>query len=107
MRQLKLHAWPGNVRELRNVIERAIIKATSRVLTPVLPNAVPPAAPAPQTCQTLSHFEFEQIRVALDAASWRIRGRGGAAERLGLKPTTLESRIAKLGLERPQIARPA
>jgi transcriptional regulator with GAF, ATPase, and Fis domain len=107
MRQLKGYAWPGNVRELRNVIERAIIRSTSRTLVPVLPNAVPPAPQAPPACQTLSHFEFEQIRVALDAAGWRIRGRGGAAERLGLKPTTLESRIAKLGLERPQVARPA
>jgi transcriptional regulator with GAF, ATPase, and Fis domain len=102
MRQLKSYAWPGNVRELRNVIERAVIKATGPVLTVVLPAALAAAPRAPQAGLTLCDFEFEQIRAALEGSGWRIRGRGGAAERLGLKPTTLESRIAKLGLERPK-----
>ena len=55
-----------------------------------------PAAP-----QTLKHFELEHIRATLESTRWRVRGQGGAAELLGLKPTTLESRMAKLGLSRP------
>jgi transcriptional regulator with GAF, ATPase, and Fis domain len=47
-------------------------------------------------------LELEHIRATLEGTSWRIRGEGGAADRLGLKPTTLESRIAKLGLVRPE-----
>jgi transcriptional regulator with GAF, ATPase, and Fis domain len=50
---------------------------------------------------TLASFEADHIRATLDATNWRIRGAAGAAERLGLKPTTLESRMAKLGLARP------
>ena len=50
---------------------------------------------------TLASLEPEHIRATLDSTNWRIRGVGGAAERLGLKPTTLESRMAKLGLVRP------
>jgi transcriptional regulator with GAF, ATPase, and Fis domain len=49
-------------------------------------------------------LELEHIRATLESTNWRIRGEGGAADRLGLKPTTLESRIAKLGLVRPEAA---
>ena len=51
---------------------------------------------------TLRSVEIEHIRATLKSTNWRIRGRGGAAERLGLKPTTLETRMAKLGLIRPR-----
>jgi formate hydrogenlyase transcriptional activator len=97
MRQLEHYAWPGNVRELRNVIERAVILATGPRLTVPMP-AVPRQ---PQAATSLADVQLEHIRGALDSANWRIRGKGGAAERLGLKPTTLESRMAKLGLVRP------
>jgi formate hydrogenlyase transcriptional activator len=99
MRQLERYPWPGNVRELRNVIERAIILATGPRLTVQLPQ---PAACKLQTALTLADFESAHIRRMLESTNWRIRGRGGAAERLGLKPTTLESRVAKLGLVRPR-----
>ncbi len=49
---------------------------------------------------TLTELEVEHIRAILEATGWRVRGAGGAAERLGLKPTTLESRIARLGITR-------
>jgi transcriptional regulator with GAF, ATPase, and Fis domain len=75
-----------------------MIVATSRRLTITLPTMV--AAPARHGTR-LVDVEKEHIRAVLESAGWRIRGAGGAAEQLGLKPTTLETRIAKLGLKRP------
>jgi transcriptional regulator with GAF, ATPase, and Fis domain len=102
MRQLQLYPWPGNVRELRNVIERAVIIATGPRLTVNIPQLAP--ARQPYSAMTLRNLELEHIRTVLEATGWRIRGIGGAAERLGLKPTTLEGRMAKLGLVRPRPA---
>jgi formate hydrogenlyase transcriptional activator len=99
MRQLQLYSWPGNVRELRNVIERAVIIADSPRLTVPIPQPAGRAAPA---TSTLRNLEIEHIRATLEKTHWRIRGPMGAAERLGLKPTTLETRMAKLGLTRPK-----
>ena len=98
MRDLQAYAWPGNVRELRNVIERAVILATGRHLTVSLRQFGAREAPKPTTLATL---EADHIRATLASTNWRIRGAGAAAERLGLKPTTLESRMAKLGILRP------
>jgi transcriptional regulator with GAF, ATPase, and Fis domain len=91
------YSWPGNIRELRNVVERAMIVATGPRLV-----FEPPRAVAPGRARTarLSDMEAEHIRNVLDACGWRVRGGGGAAERLGMKPTTLESRMAKLGIRR-------
>jgi transcriptional regulator with GAF, ATPase, and Fis domain len=100
MRQLQQYQWPGNVRELRNVIERAMILATGPCLTVPLPQGG--IARPISSGQTLRSLEIEHIRATLDSAGWRVRGHGGAAERLGLKPTTLEGRMAKLGLTRPR-----
>jgi formate hydrogenlyase transcriptional activator len=102
MRQLQLYSWPGNVRELRNVIERAVIVATGPHLTVSIP--APAGARQPRASLTLKDLEIEYIRATLNSTNWRIRGAGGAAERLGLKPTTLETRMAKLGVIRPQPA---
>jgi transcriptional regulator with GAF, ATPase, and Fis domain len=101
MARLQQYGWPGNIRELRNVVERAMILATGPRLTITLP-----AAPAGthQRSAALAVVEREHIRSVLESAGWRIRGAGGAAERLGLKPTTLETRMAKLGLRRPERA---
>jgi transcriptional regulator with GAF, ATPase, and Fis domain len=100
MRQLQLYSWPGNVRELRNVIERAVIISTGPRLTVPIPQ---PAVSRPaQSSLTLRNLEIEHIRATLESTNWRIRGHLGAAERLGLKPTTLETRMAKLGLTRPK-----
>jgi PAS domain S-box-containing protein len=98
MRELQRYPWPGNVRELRNVIERAVIVSTGRVL--MVPAPKIGERSVPQTAMTLTALEVEHIRAVLEATNWRIRGNGGAAERLGLKPTTLESRMARLGITR-------
>ena len=102
MRQLQVYPWPGNVRELRNVIERAVIISTGPRLSVNIPQLTP--ARQPYSAMTLKNLELEHIRITLESTGWRIRGVGGAAERLGLKPTTLEGRMAKLGLVRPRPA---
>ncbi len=99
MLALQRYSWPGNIRELRNVVERAMIVATSPRLTIVLPTSSPAAA---KPSVKLLDVERDHIRSVLENTAWRIRGLGGAAERLGLKPTTLETRMAKLGLTRPR-----
>jgi DNA-binding NtrC family response regulator len=100
MRHLQRYPWPGNVRQLRNVIERAVILATGPQLTVQLPERVPGQARV-HAPVTLRNFEVEHIRATLESTRWRVRGQGGAAELLGLKPTTLESRMTKLGISRP------
>ncbi len=99
MAALQAYSWPGNIRELRNVVERAMIQAGGRRLTIPLPTAA--AAVAGKRGERLIDVETEHIRNVLESTRWRIRGAGGAAERLGLKPTTLETRLPKLGLSRP------
>ena len=102
MREMRHYSWPGNVRELRNLIERAVILADGPRLTVPLPQR---ALSRPRgTSLTLRSVQIEHIRATLDSTNWRIRGRDGAADRLGLKPTTLETRMAKLGLFRQREA---
>jgi transcriptional regulator with GAF, ATPase, and Fis domain len=102
IRQLQSYQWPGNIRELRNVIERAVIVASGPRL--VVPVPSPATARQPHTSLTLKSLEIEHIRATLESTNWRIRGHGGAAQRLGLKPTTLETRMEKLGVLRPNRA---
>jgi PAS domain S-box-containing protein len=97
LRELESYSWPGNVRELRNTIERAVIISNKRQLVVPVPRQ---PARVPQTAMTLEALEIEHIRKVLESTNWRVRGSGGAAERLGLKPTTLESRMARLGITR-------
>ena len=97
MEQLQQYCWPGNVRELSNVIERAMILTTGDSLLVEMPLLGPGSL---RTRMTLSEGMREQILRVLQDTGWRIRGSGGAAEMLGLKPTTLESRMAKLGITR-------
>jgi transcriptional regulator with GAF, ATPase, and Fis domain len=99
MRALEAYAWPGNIRELRNVIERAAILSRDGVLEMALPAAAEGRATRPGT---LAASERREIETALNQCGWRIRGESGAAARLGLKPTTLESRMKKLGIARPR-----
>ena len=95
---LQHYTWPGNIRELRNVVERAMITAPGKRLTITLPHA---SDAATRRSPKLLDVEKEHVRGVLESTGWRIRGAGGAADRLGLKPTTLETRMAKLGLKRP------
>ena len=82
----------------RAIVERAMIVTTSRRLVIPLPESTSSAvARSPK----LLDVEREHILAVLESSSWRIRGAGGAAARLGMKPTTLETRMAKLGLKRP------
>jgi PAS domain S-box-containing protein len=95
---LQQYPWPGNIRELRNTVERAMIVSTG----PRLSIAVPPtSSTAAKRSLKLIDVERQHLRAVLESTRWRIRGEGGAAARLGLKPTTLETRMARLGLKRP------
>ena len=96
MKELQHYAWPGNIRELRNAVERAVILSTGRQLVvPVPTHAARREAGAPSTTMTLEALEIEHIRAVLETHELAGSGPGGAAERLGLKPTTLESRMAQ------------
>jgi len=102
VRALAGHDWPGNVRELENTIARAIIQSPATTLT--LDPEWMPMAGAVDTDSgdlTLAESERRHIRRVLDGVRWRIEGAAGAAARLGLKPSTLRSRMAKLGIARP------
>ena len=97
MDALQRYSWPGNIRELRNAVERAMVVADG-------PRLEIPVPVSTRTCgvrsERLVDVQKEHIRSVLDSVRWRIRGPGGAAERLGLRPTTLETRMARLGLFR-------
>jgi formate hydrogenlyase transcriptional activator len=98
MEAFKDYYWPGNVRELRNVIERFLITSTTTVFRAELP--IVETSGADVLSQTSDTVERSHILHILDMTAWRIRGEGGAAQILGLKPTTLESRMQKLGIAR-------
>jgi transcriptional regulator with GAF, ATPase, and Fis domain len=98
---LQGYPWPGNIRELRNVVERAMIVATGPQLTIIAPTQWPAAVV--QRSTRMADVEKEHIRSVLESTGWRIRGSRGAADRLGLRPTTLETRMARLGLVRPEV----
>ncbi len=95
--ELQRYPWPGNVRELRNLVERAVINARGPRLTVALPTGS-----STRHSVRLADVEREHVRSVLDSTGWRIRGVGGAADQLGLKATTLETRMLKLGLHRPR-----
>ena len=102
---LEQYHWPGNVRELRNVIERAVIISTGPILQVDLPHGGELSCdPASAVNLTLHEVERRHILSVLESTRWRVSGECGAARILGLKSTTLESRMARLGIhrERPQ-----
>ena len=109
---LRRYAWPGNVRELQNVIERAVITAKKTRIQLDLPYADRHAAPAPATPsseppaspilteEAIRALERANLLAALERAGGKVYGEGGAAQLLGMKPTTLASRIDRLGIKR-------
>ena len=117
MEALARYDWPGNIRELQNLIERAVILSNGPILqVPVAalsgPSFVPaptpaatPAAPASLDsaagAETLEHADRRHIVAALEASNWVLAGANGAAARLGMKRSTLQFRMRKLGIVRP------
>ena len=99
-RALQQYDWPGNIRELENVIQRAIILSSDGVISinDISLSAAKPATASMGT--TLEEIERNHIQRMLSTTLWRIEGRRGAAELLGLKPSTLRSRLRKLGIRR-------
>jgi formate hydrogenlyase transcriptional activator len=95
---LRRYHWPGNVRELRNVVERAIILGSEGLLW-----IEPPERRSTATTGSLTLEDMERHHIVriLDQTGWRVRGTEGAAKVLGLPPSTLETRMAKLGIRRP------
>jgi PAS domain S-box-containing protein len=96
MQELQAHSWPGNVRELANVIERAVIQTQGSVLQ--VDQFEPPGDAVPT--QTLEEVERDYIIRTLENTGWRIEGKYGAARILGLNPSTLRTRMLKLGIHR-------
>jgi transcriptional regulator with GAF, ATPase, and Fis domain len=93
----KKNSWPGDVRELRNVVERAMVLTKGSVLHVELGGTLEPSH---GETTNLMELERNHVRKVLHMTGWRIRGKNGAAELLGLKPSTLESRMLKLGIRR-------
>jgi PAS domain S-box-containing protein len=100
MKILQEYPWPGNIRELESVIEKAAILSQGPVLhlTDKLEVSLPPST---SNAKTLEETERNQIIKILSETSWRIEGRNGAADILGLHPSTLRARMHKLGIRRP------
>jgi transcriptional regulator with GAF, ATPase, and Fis domain len=117
LERLVAYSWPGNVRELQNVLERAVILCLDSVigadlisLQPALEMSAPIVDVTPVTTRAegrsanvirFCDAERHAILRALELSGWRISGRAGAAESLGLKPTTLHAKMKKLGIHRP------
>jgi len=95
---LRAYRWPGNVRELQHVIERAVILTRGSQLA--LGNWFGDATPAASQTVTLEEAERAHILKVLEQTDWRVSGKAGAAELLGLRPTTLESRMKRLAIIR-------
>ena len=98
MEDLQHYPWPGNVRELRNVVEHAMIVSSGKTLEVHLPRTVTSEIPANLS---LDDAERSHILDVLQKSDWRLAGQGGAAEILGLKRTTLQSKMKKLDIQRP------
>jgi formate hydrogenlyase transcriptional activator len=100
MEELLRYPWPGNIRELQNIIERAVILSSGSVLHVPLGELkaleIPGSAP-----QTMEEAERRAILQALEATRWVVGGPQGAAARLGMKRSTLQFRMRKLGIIRP------
>jgi len=99
---LRNYPWPGNIRELANAIERAVINSRGPVLHISNVSDVLDAETLMTASKTLEEVERDYITTVLDSTNWRIEGQHGAARILGLHPSTLRTRIAKLKIRKPQ-----
>ena len=108
MNALIRYHWPGNIRELQNLVERAVILSAGPILKVPLNDLQAQAAPAAaRKIETLELAERRHILEALDASDWVISGPNGAATSLGLKRSTLQARMEKLGIRRARAAAPS
>jgi DNA-binding NtrC family response regulator len=101
MSALCAYAWPGNIRELQNLIERAVILSDDGELPNPLPKVGMATVALASRSGTLTDTNRALILETLEASGWMIGGRGGAADRLGLKRSTLYAKMKKLGISRP------
>ena len=103
------YRWPGNIRELENFVERAVILTRGASLDAPISELQRGSltgdggAPSPSGAATMEAAEREHILNALRSTNWMISGPNGAADRLGMKRTTLQSRMKKLGISRPNL----
>jgi formate hydrogenlyase transcriptional activator len=105
MSVLVRYHWPGNIRELQNLVERAVILSTGPILKVPLNDLQVQSAPAAaRKIETLEEAERRHILDALDSSDWVISGPNGAAASLGLKRSTLQARMEKLGIRRARAA---
>jgi formate hydrogenlyase transcriptional activator len=107
MEALTRYDWPGNIRELQNLIERAVILSTGptldvpvAALNPRRSTAAPGTKPG-SGAETLEDADRRHIIAALESTNWVLAGPNGAAARLGVKRSTLQFRMRKLGIARP------
>jgi transcriptional regulator with GAF, ATPase, and Fis domain len=103
MENLIKYDWPGNIRELQNVVERAVIVANGPVVHIDAPSTAAADSEA-ASLETLEAIERNHIIRALNETGWVVHGRSGAAEILGINPSTLRSRMEKLGIKKPATA---
>ncbi|MGO9126231.1 MAG: sigma 54-interacting transcriptional regulator [Terriglobales bacterium] len=103
MQALCRYSWPGNIRELEHVIERAVILSRGPVLNVPIFEAAPTEEALPSPSSTLENVEREHIIRVLRESKGKIGGPGGAAERLGMNRTTLNSRLQKLNISRKHL----
>jgi formate hydrogenlyase transcriptional activator len=102
LRALEEWSWPGNIRELENFIERSVILSTGSVLEAPLSELSSASSPSPAGTSTLDESERQLILKVLREVDWVIGGPAGAAARLGMKRTSLQSRMKRLGITRPK-----
>ena len=101
MNELTSYHWPGNIRELENVIERAIILSHGNILTldsSIIKKQTQPTIETPAT--NLNDIERKHIQKVLEQCEWNVKGKGKAAEQLGMNPSTVFFRMKKLGIKR-------
>ena len=100
MDRLVQYGWPGNIRELQNVVERAVVLAKGAIVQIDDSMFGAEASPEESTIETLENVERNHIIRALQQTQWVIHGKKGAAELLGINPSTLRSRMEKLAIKK-------
>ena len=99
---IREYSWPGNVRELENMMERSVLLTNGPTVEVFnLPKDYNKQVVIDERIKTIEENERDHIRAVLEKCDWRVYGAGGAAEMLDINVSTLNSRIKKLGIEKP------